>query len=136
MLDRISASVDLYSHLRLEVTLQAQQRARPRARHEIEDKAAPERPGAGLYLEADERRRSAPPEPEENNVVLFQQSATLDDQAGGGGGTAEEVIPALEASARVRDPRMAYAAAVYSRNGRVNATGLSGSVGTRLNAVA
>ncbi len=136
MIDRISASVDLYSHLRLEVTLQAQQRARPRTRTENAEKAVQEQPGTGLYLESEERRRAVPPDEEENNVVVFQQSATFDDPSGGSGATAEEVPPALEASMRTRDPRMAYAAMIYARNGRVSTGGATGTVGSRLNAVA
>ncbi len=136
MIDRINASIDLYSHLRLEVTLQGQSRARPRGRAAAAEEAVPAQAETTLQLETDERRRARRPEEEGGTVVQFEQSSTADARNSGYGGTAEEVVPALEASVLPSDPRMAYVAKLYGRSGRIGGGGYPSVVGTRLNAVA
>lgn len=137
MIEPISASLDVYPHLRLDVSEQARQRAQQRAQEraaELQQEQRQKTTGT-LYLESDERRQ--PERSDEENdgkVVLFQQSATLENQQPGENTQAEEVLPALEASVLPRDLRLAYAVQVYNRASQLGIA--RETVGTRFSAVA
>ncbi|MFT3828592.1 MAG: hypothetical protein QM691_02695 [Opitutaceae bacterium] len=124
MIDRINATLDVYSHLRVEVAL----RDNPRARQRPEKNVSP---SAGGVAGESERRAQRNRAEEPDNIIQFAQSSAdgTEDFA-----TAEEVLPALEASVLPSDPRMAVAARLYRRSGR--AAERSTLIGTRLDAVA
>jgi len=137
MIEPISASLDVYPHLRLDVSQQARERAQQQARQRAEElqEEQRQRTAATLYLETDERRQAErPDERDGGKVVLFQQSATLENQQPGENAEAEEVLPALEASVLPRDLRLAYAVQIYNRASRIGIE--RETIGTRLNAVA
>ena len=137
MIEPISASLDVYPHLRLDVSQQARERAQQRAQQRAEElqEEQRQRTAATLYLEADERQQAErPDERDDGKVVLFQQSATLENQQPGENAEAEEVLPALEASVLPRDLRLAYAVQIYNRASRIGIE--RETIGTRLNAVA
>ena len=137
MIEPISASLDVYPHLRLDVSEQARQRAQQRAQEraaELQQEQRQKTTGT-LYLESDERRQPERSDEEnEGKVVLFQQSATLENQQPGENTQAEEVLPALEASVLPRDLRLAYAVQVYNRASQLGIA--RETVGTRFSAVA
>ena len=137
MIEPISASLDVYPHLRLDVSQQARERAQQRAQQRAEElqEEQRQRTAATLYLETDERQQAErPDERDDGKVVLFQQSATLENQQPGENAEAEEVLPALEASVLPRDLRLAYAVLIYNRASRIGIE--RETIGTRLNAVA
>ena len=137
MIEPISASLDVYPHLRLDVSQQARERAQQQARQRAEElqEEQRQRTAATLYLEADERQQAERPDArDDGEVVLFQQSATLENQQPGENAEAEEVLPALEASVLPRDLRLAYAVQIYNRASRIGIE--RETIGTRLNAVA
>ncbi|HLP00797.1 MAG TPA: hypothetical protein VK163_02140 [Opitutaceae bacterium] len=125
MIDRINATLDVYSHLRVEVALRDGTRARQRAEKNVSP------PAGGVNAESERRaQRSQAEEPD--NIIQFAQSSA--DGAPENYATGEEVMPALEASVLPRDPQMAMVARLYRRTGR--AAERSTLIGTRLNAVA
>jgi hypothetical protein len=136
MIERLSASLDSYPHLRLDTTQQAQARAQQRARLRAADAEAEKRkqPSATLYLEDEKRQTPRTEEDDQHKLVLFEQSSTLDSQQSGDNSTADEVLPALEASVLPHDLQMAQVVQIYNRAARIGRTGET--VGTRLNAVA
>ena len=137
MIEPISASLDVYPHLRLDVSQQARGRAQQQARQRAEElqEEQRQRTAATLYLETDERQQAERPDArDDGKVVLFQQSATLENQQPGENAEAEEVLPALEASVLPRDLRLAYAVQIYNRASRIGIE--RETIGTRLNAVA
>lgn len=137
MIEPISASLDVYPHLRLDVSEQARQRAQQRAQEraaELQQEQRQKTTGT-LYLESDDRRQpEGTDEENDGKVVLFQQSATLENQQPGENAQAEEVLPALEASVLPRDLRLAYAVQVYNRASQLGIA--RETVGTRFSAVA
>ena len=137
MIEPISASLDVYPHLRLDVSEQARQRAQQRAQEraaELQQEQRQKTTGT-LYLESDDRRQpEGTDEKDDGKVVLFQQSATLENQQPGENTQAEEVLPALEASVLPRDLRLAYAVQVYNRASQLGIA--RETVGTRFSAVA
>jgi len=137
MIEPISASLDVYPHLRLDVSAQARQRAQQRAQEraaELQQEQRQKTTGT-LYLETDDRRQpEGPDEKDDGKVVLFQQSATLENQQPGENTQAEEVLPALEASVLPRDLRLAYAVQIYNRASQLGIA--RETVGTRFSAVA
>ena len=137
MIEPISASLDVYPHLRLDVSEQARQRAQQRAQEraaELQQEQRQKTTGT-LYLESDDRRQpEGTDEKDDGKVVLFQQSATLENQQPGENTQAEEVLPALEASVLPRDLRLAYAVQVYNRASQLG--NARETVGTRFSAVA
>ncbi len=135
MIERIT-SVDIYSHLRLEVAVHTGARHR-NAATERGPPAGAGAENATLDLESRERRRlPAPEDPGEAGVIRYEQSSTGDDSRFGYTGDAEELRPALEASVVPRDWRLAQAARVYNRAGRSATAGRAANLGTRLDAVA
>lgn len=137
MIEPISASLDVYPHLRLDVSQQARDRAQQRAQQRAEELQQEQRQKTAttLYLENDERRQPERSDEEnEGKVVVFQQSATLENQQPGENAQAEEVLPALEASVLPRDLRLAYAVQVYNRASQLG--NARETVGTRFSAVA
>lgn len=135
MIERIT-SVDVYSHLRLEVAVRSGARERNRA-SERSPSAGGESAAATLDIENRDRRRLPAPEAErEADIVRYEQSATADDSDFGRSGNAEEVLPSLAMSTLPRDWRLAQAAQVYNRAGRSSYGPRNGNIGTRLNAVA
>jgi hypothetical protein len=126
MIDRINATLDVYSHLRVEVALRDNSRTRQRTEKNVT-------PDAGGVNSESARRPAGSETDAGDNVISFTQSSIGDDSADRFG-TAEEVMPALEASVLPSDPRMAAVARLYRRSAR--AAGRSETIGTRLNAVA
>ena len=111
MIEPISASLDVYPHLRLDVSQQARERAQQRAQQRAEElqEEQRQRTAATLYLETDERQQAErPDERDDGKVVLFQQSATLENQQPGENAEAEEVLPALEELHALRSVRIFY----------------------------
>lgn len=138
MIEPISASLDVYPHLRLDVSEQSRQRAQQRSQERAAELQQEQRQKTTdtLYLESDERRRQADrtEEKDDGKVVLFQQSATLENQQPGENAEAEEVLPALEASVLPRDLRLNYAVQLYNSASRLGFA--RETVGTRFSAVA
>ena len=137
MIEPISASLDVYPHLRLDVSEQARQRAQQRAQERAAELQQEQRQKTTdtLYLESDERRQAdRNEEKDDGKVVLFQQSATLENQQPGENAEAEEVLPALEASVLPRDLRLNYAVQLYNSASRLGFA--RETVGTRFSAVA
>ncbi len=138
MIEPISASLDVYPHLRLDVSEQARERAQQRAQERAAalQQEQRQKTNSTLYLESDERRQqpNRPEEKDDGKVVLFQQSATLENQQPGEDAQAEEVVPALEASVLPRDMRLAYAVQLYNRASQLGFA--RETVGTQFSAVA
>ena len=137
MIDRITTSVDLYSHLRLEVALAERGRSQQRGRTTSAGDAADARGAVIIDLDSEANRRSARAGSSDySKLIRFEQSALAGDSESGYEATADEVLPALEASVLPRDWRMARAATLYTNAGRIGAGAYSATVGTRLNAMA
>lgn len=134
MIDGVNARLDLYSHLRLEVTLQPRERPRQEGRADRVDPANARNRGPTLQLETDDRGNSnrRTRQVDEEKIVPFEVSSAVVDQGDGGPGVAQEVLPALEASVLPADPFMAKVARLYSRNGQAFA---EARIGTRLDVV-
>lgn len=131
MIESINATLDIYSHLRVDVALRDAPRTRTdagRRERNVTPQTAtdsdPQARRAPLQIEDDEVQR---------NVVRFAQSSLAGDATDSA--VAEEMQPALEASVLPSDPRMATVARLYQRNGRTQA-GREETIGTRLDAYA
>jgi hypothetical protein len=137
-IDRVTSSVDLYSHLRVDLYLRAKPAARlpPPTSDSGNVGSRHSRQSATLSLDVDGRSR--PPQWEESDagkVVPYEQPTALLDQQNdfADAGTAQESPLTLEVANAQRDPRLARAARLYAETGH-KADGTR--IGTRLNAVA
>lgn len=140
-IDRVTPSVDLYSHLRLDVYLHGQSAGRqaPPGSESGNVAVRHTRQGAnGLSLDVDDRPRSRQWDSRDDGVVVpFERPATeLTDEQADYGGTAEEIPLTLDGGGSRGDVQLLHAARLYTRSGRSVGVGSSDLVGTLLDTMA